>query len=249
MSRAALVVLAHGSRDSRSAATVREIAVITKRLGSELTVAPAFLDHTGPDLGHVVDRLADGDHRDIVVVPLLFNAAYHARVDCPAAVAQVQERHRGIRLRRAPTSSAADRRCCRPLDQRLSEALASARCPAPQALVLASAGTSDPESKAAVLALANQWAERRRLPVSVAFASTTTPTADEAVRRWTRSGFRRVAVGSLFIAPGTLPDRVQALAFRAGAIAVSAPIGAHVHLCRAILDRYRVGAGRSDALV
>ena len=49
-------------------------------------------------------------------------------------------------------------------------------------------------------------------------------------------------MGSLFIAPGKLPDRAAELALEAGAVAVSAPLGAHEELSRVILARYSVGA-------
>ena len=56
------------------------------------------------------------------------------------------------------------------------------------------------------------------------------------------AGRRHVAVASLFLAPGFLPDRAAELALEAGAIAVSAPLGAHPELARVILARYAVGA-------
>ena len=39
-----------------------------------------------------------------------------------------------------------------------------------------------------------------------------------------------------------LPDRAAELAYEAGAVAVSAPLGAHDELARVILARYSVGA-------
>ena len=86
------------------------------------------------------------------------------------------------------------------------------------------------------------WGARHRLPTTVAFASTAPPSTGEAVRDWRRQGRRHVAVGSLFIAPGMLPDRATELALEAGAVAVSAPLGAHDEVARVILARYCVGA-------
>ncbi len=47
-----------------------------------------------------------------------------------------------------------------------------------------------------------------------------------------------MAVGSLFIAPGMLPDRVRSQALESDAIVVSEPLGANPQLCTLILDRY-----------
>ena len=110
------------------------------------------------------------------------------------------------------------------------------------ALVLAAAGSSDARANADVARLARLWGHRHHLPTSVAFASTAPPSTGEAVRDWRRQGTRYVAVGSLFIAPGKLPDRAEELALEAGAVAVSAPLGAHEELSRVILARYSVGA-------
>ena len=55
-------------------------------------------------------------------------------------------------------------------------------------------------------------------------------------------GRRHIAVASLFLAPGFLPDRAAELAIEAGAVAVSEPLGAHPELARTILARYAVGA-------
>lgn len=76
------VLLAHGSPDPRSAACVRAAAsAVSSRTGLE--VVAAFLDHDEPSLAGAVDGRGD----DVVVLPLLLSAAFHARVDVPEAVA------------------------------------------------------------------------------------------------------------------------------------------------------------------
>ncbi len=99
-----------------------EIVENLRALHPGLPVEAAFLDHTDPDLVTAVDRLADVGHREIVVVPLFLTAAYHARVDSPAAVDRVQARHPDIRLRLADVVGT-DPLLLTALDDRLSEAL------------------------------------------------------------------------------------------------------------------------------
>jgi len=55
-------------------------------------------------------------------------------------------------------------------------------------------------------------------------------------------GRRHIAMGSLFLAPGFLPDRAAELALEAGAVAVAAPLGVDEELVRTMLARYAVGA-------
>lgn len=241
MSAPALIALAHGSRDPRSARTVREIVASTKALRPDLKIEAAFLDHARPDLDSVVDRLVRRGHAEIVVVPLLLTEAYHARVDVPEVVQAAGERHEGLAIRVADVVGT-DAGLLAVLDFRLRGALRESRVRELDALVLAAAGSSDARANETVARLARLWGNRHHLPTSVAFASTAPPSTGEAVRGWRRQGRRHVAVGSLFIAPGKLPDRAEELALEAGAVAVSAPLGAHEELSRVILARYSVGA-------
>ena len=241
MSAPALVTLAHGSRDPRSARSVREIVSVTRKLRPDLHMETAFLDHVKPDLDSVFERLVSKGYDEIVVVPLLLTSAYHARVDVPAAVQRAASTNGDVAVRVAEVVGT-DPALLGILDERLRQALSSARVRELDALVLAAAGSSDARANAAVARLARVWGTRHRLPTSVAFASAAPPSTGEAVREWRRQGRRHVAVGSLFVAPGTLPDRAAELALEAGAVAVSAPLGAHDELGRLILARYSVGA-------
>lgn len=241
MSAPALIAIAHGSRDPRSARTVRAIVATTKAIRPDLKIEAAFLDYARPDLDAVVDRLVARGHTEIVVVPLLLTEAYHARIDVPEVVAAAAARHESLGIRVADVVGT-DAALLSVLDVRLREALRESRVRELDALVLAAAGSSDALANASVARLARLWGNRHHLPTSVAFASTAPPSTGEAVRDWRRQGRRHVAVGSLFIAPGKLPDRAEELSLEAGAVAVSAPLGAHEELSRVILARYSVGA-------
>ena len=82
------------------------------------------------------------------------------------------------------------------------------------ALVLAAAGSSDHLANQAVARLARLWGSRHKLPTVAAYASAAPPATGEAVRQFRAEGRRHIAVGSLFLAPGTLPDRAAELASR-----------------------------------
>ena len=128
------------------------------------------------------------------------------------------------------------------LDLRMREALRSARARELDALVLAAAGSSDPLANQSVARLARLWGTHHKLPVTAAFASSAPPATGEAVRAFRKEGRRHIAVASLFLAPGFLPDRAAELALEAGAVAVSEPLGAHPEIARTVLARYAVGA-------
>lgn len=241
MAAPALIALAHGSRDRRSAATIKALVTEVRAMRPDLKVEAAFLELSKPDFHTVVDRLVKAGHEEIVVVPLLLTEAYHAKVDVPAAVAEASARHPHVRVQ-ASSILGLEASFLEVLDERLRDALAEARVRELDALVLAAAGSSDPLANQAVARLARLWGSHHKLPVTAAFASSAPPATGEAVRAFRAEGRRHIAVASLFLAPGFLPDRAAELALEAGALAVSAPLGAHPNLARAILARYAVGA-------
>jgi sirohydrochlorin ferrochelatase len=241
MTAPALVALAHGSRDPRSAETIKSLVEEVRGMRPDLRIEPAFLELSKPSFGTVVDRLVKAGYDEIVVVPLLLTEAYHAKVDVPEAVAAATARHQNVRIR-ATGVLGLEPVFLEVLDRRLRAALRDARVRELDALVLTAAGSSDQLANQAVARLARLWSARHKLPTVAAYASAAPPAAGEAVRQFRTEGRRHIAVGSLFLAPGTLPDRAAELALEAGAVAVSEPLGADPEVARTILARYAVGA-------
>ncbi|MBE7325630.1 sirohydrochlorin chelatase [Nocardioides sp. Y6] len=241
MAAPALVALAHGSRDPRSAATVKALVEEVRRMRPDLRIETAFLGLSKPSFTTTVDKLVRAGYDEIVVVPLLLTEAYHAKVDVPEAVAEAMSRHAGLQIR-ATSVLGLEASFLDVLDIRMREALKEHRVRELDALVLASAGSSDPLANQSVARLARMWGARHKLPVTAAFASAAPPASGEAVRAFRAQGRRHIAVASLFLAHGQLTDRATELALEAGAVAVSEPLGAHPEVARTILARYAVGA-------
>lgn len=241
MTAPALVALAHGSRDLRSAETVQALVDEVRRLRPDLRIEAAFLERAQPCFAEVVAALVADGFDEIVVVPLLLTEAYHARVDVPGVAADATSRHEGVRIRVTDVLGL-EPAFLDVLDQRLREALTRARVRELDALVLAAAGTSDALAVQSITRLARLWGSRHRLPVQAAFASAAPPATGEAVRAFRAQGRRHIAVGSLFLAPGLLYDRAAELAEEAGAVAVAEPFGADREVARTVLARYLVGA-------
>jgi len=241
MTAPALVALAHGSRDPRSSQTITALTDEVRAMRPDLRIEPAFLELCKPSFASVVDRLVRAGYDEIVVVPLLLSEAYHAKVDVPRALTEATERHPNLRIR-ATDVLGLEPVFLEVLDRRLRSALSDARVRELDALVLAAAGSSDQLANQAVSRLARLWGSKHRLPVVAAYASAAPPTTGEAVRQFRAEGRRHIAVGSLFLAPGLLPDRAAELALEAGAVAVSGPLGADPEVARTVLARYAVGA-------
>ncbi|MDQ4094209.1 MAG: sirohydrochlorin chelatase [Actinomycetota bacterium] len=227
----ALVAVAHGSRNPRSAAVATELVELVRARRPGLAVRLAFLDLSAPRLPDVLAGLAGTGHQSAVVVPLLLGRAYHARVDVPGALARAQRRHPALELRTADVLGP-DERLAALARWRVIEAGGAAA----DAVVLAAAGCSDPQANAAVAEVAGGWA----VP---AFAAATSPPVEAVVAGLVARGARRVAVASWFLAPGLLPDRVRAAALAAHpGVVVAEPLGADPAVADVILDRYDAAA-------
>ncbi|MDI5971735.1 sirohydrochlorin chelatase [Streptomyces sp. SL13] len=232
-----LLLVAHGSRDPRHAATVRTLAARVAALRPRTRVETAFLDHCDPAAGAVLDRLAAGAVRDVVAVPLLLTAAYHARCDVPSVLAAARERHPGLTLRQAPVLGPSPL-LVEALERRLSEA-GAAWDRASTAVVLAAAGTSDAGALAVIEDVARQWRERGGWrAVRPAYASTASPRTGDAVRALRGEGARHIVVAPYVLAPGRLPDRVAADAADSGADLLSGVLGPAPEVARLVLRRF-----------
>ncbi|WP_033290532.1 sirohydrochlorin chelatase [Amycolatopsis jejuensis] len=202
-----LVAVAHGSRDPRSAATVRALVDVVRAQAPGLDVHEAFLDLSEPRVTEVLRGLYTQGHRAAVVVPLLLGSAFHARVDLPALVDEVTAECPGFRIQVSDVLGADPALEAVALDR-----LAGARRRSGTGVLLSAVGSSNPQANAVVAAMAARWEKRLGLPVSETFASATQPDIPAAAARLRARGVRHLIVATWFLAPGLLPDRIALLA-------------------------------------
>ncbi|MFI1331740.1 sirohydrochlorin chelatase [Streptomyces sp. NPDC020845] len=249
-----LLVIAHGSRDPRHAATVAALCARARSLRAGLRVEAAFLDFNAPRVGQVLDRLAAEGAHDIVALPLLLTRAFHAKADIPAVLREATARHLGLRVRQAEVLGPSPL-LTRALERRLYEAGLRPGDRRSTGVVLASAGSTDPEAIAVIAEIAREWRHTGWCAVRPAFASAAIPAGfprtEDAVRALRAEGVRRVAVAPYVIAPGRLPDRIAYGARDAGADVLAGVLGPAPELARLLLRRYdeaRAGAEELTAL-
>ncbi|TDD43753.1 sirohydrochlorin chelatase [Saccharopolyspora elongata] len=207
---APLVAVAHGSRDPRSAATIHALLDVVRATRPDLDVRVAFLDLSAPRVGDVLSAVHGDGHSAAVVVPLLLGRAFHARVDVPAAVADVERRYPRFQVHVSDVLGP---------DPRLDEAawrrlVAEGADPDDPDLgvVLAGAGSSHAAANRLVADVAGRWqAKAAWAGVVPAFAAAAEPDVPAAIEALRARGARRFAVASWFLAPGLLPDRITGL--------------------------------------
>ncbi|MFC8512165.1 sirohydrochlorin chelatase [Streptomyces sp. NPDC057257] len=225
----ALVVVAHGSRDPRALRTVRKLL---DRVRDQRPGLPVHLGHIELNEPLLPDTLDSLGTRETVLVPLLLSRGYHIKRDIPEMAAASRARAR-VAGALGPHPLLVDA-----LQARLVEAGWRTRMDEKtrrgSAVVLAAAGSRDPESKVDTNRTAELLAERLGVPVVPAYATTAAPTVQNAIDSLQARGFHRVAVASYFTAPGRFATEC---AEKAPWIA-SAPLGTHPAMAKLLLHRY-----------
>ncbi|WP_404829439.1 sirohydrochlorin chelatase [Streptomyces albicerus] len=225
----ALVLVGHGSRDPRALSTIRTLMDRIRELRPDLPVHLGHIELNEPLLPDTLATLGTGD---AVLVPLLLSRGYHVKQDIPEAAAAAQARTR-IAGPLGPHPLLVET-----LYERLVEAgwrtrLGDAERRA-SGIVLAAAGSRDPDAAVDTRRTAKLLAERLGVPVVPAYASAAAPTVPHAVRALAARGRHRVAVASYFTAPGRFSTECAA----AAPWIAAAPLGAHPAMARLVLHRY-----------
>ncbi|MPY84569.1 MAG: sirohydrochlorin chelatase [Actinophytocola sp.] len=237
---APLVVVAHGSRDPRSAATVRDLAEGVRALAPGSDVRTAFIDLSEPPLPDVLAELAAEGYGEAVVVPLLLGDAFHSRVDLPALVAESERRLPGLRVSVSEVLGP-DPLLLDAVRARLAEAGA-----APDSglgVVLAGVGSADAGANDVVARVAARLHRREDYAAITHAFATCGPDVESAIAALRARGAERIAVAPWFLAPGLLLDRVDRHARAAAPNAVlAAPLGAADLVATVVLDRYTTTA-------
>lgn len=225
----ALVVVAHGSRDPRALSTVRALLDKVRALRPGLPVRLGHIELNEPLLP---DTLAALDTDEAILVPLLLSRGYHVKRDIPEMAAEAR-----VNARVAPALGPHPL-LVEALYARLVEAGWRTRMDdatrRESAVILAAAGSRDPESKLDTSHTAHLLANRLGVPVIPAYATTAAPTVQDALRTLAARGRTRVAIASYFTAPGRFATECA----QAAPWIASAPLGTHPAMARLLLHRY-----------
>jgi sirohydrochlorin ferrochelatase len=235
-----LVAVAHGSQDPRASATVGELmSMVADRSARRGLGVPdlrtAYLGHAPPSLPQVMSTIEAG--RRVRVLPLLLTAAYHSKADIPRLLTRAASEFPRLLVSYGETLGPHPR-LLRALERRLAEEDPGADRTR-TGVVLAAAGSSDPEANATIANLAAQWQDQAGwFAVRPAYASAADPSPAAAVTGLLQAGAPRVVVATYLLAPGFFADRIRTSSLAAGASAVSPALGACTEVADVLIDRF-----------
>ncbi|MFD9330927.1 sirohydrochlorin chelatase [Streptomyces sp. NPDC060065] len=232
----ALVLVAHGSRDPRTLSTVRSLIERIRELRPHLAVHLGHIELNEPLLPDTLASLQSTRSTrtgEAVLVPLLLSRGYHVKRDIPEAAAAAAPLRTRVAAPLGPHPLLVETLYARLVEAgwrtRMSDSTRRA-----SGIVLAAAGSRDPDAAVDTRRTAHLLAERLGVPVVPAYASAAAPTVAAAVRAMAARGRHRIAVASYFTAPGRFATECAA----AAPWIAAEPLGDHPAMARLVLHRY-----------
>lgn len=216
-----LVLVAHGTRKQSGVAMVGDLA---QRVSETLrqTVHVSFVDVLGPTPSELLSAMAG----PAIVVPAFLSRGYHVTTDIPEHVDA--SGHPDVTVTKALGPGPQ-------LVRVLADRLVESGWRQDDSVILAAAGTSDPNAQRDLHTMATGLSALTSSRVELAFAATGTPQVADAVESLRDRGARRVVVASYLLSEGLFQDRLRA----SGADVVTDPLGTHPGLVRLIANRFR----------
>jgi sirohydrochlorin cobaltochelatase len=229
--RPGLLLVGHGTRDSRGLGEFQTIARQVAELADGFLVEACYLELAEPSIATAMQRLLERGVRRVTVAPLLLFAAGHAKKDIPGAVeaarAEGGRRKAEGGRKEFGASEVAEKddlvidyvgalECHEKIVElsarRYEEALAERATvdPAETLLILVGRGSSDAEAIAAMKRFAELRA--RRTPVGkaeVCFVAVAKPMLDEMLERAARSDFRLIVVQPHLLFAGEVLEEIS----------------------------------------
>ncbi|MDO5678076.1 MAG: hypothetical protein Q4G35_11280 [Propionibacteriaceae bacterium] len=236
MTAPAIVLVADGPDDEAVNSSLRSITHDLAETRPDLRIFLARVGGANPSLEDVVQSLVDHEVAEAVLVPLdLVSAADHrGELDSFCHSADI---HLAISRPIGPASELLNI-----LDERVREALHRGGALEIDGLILAAPAGGDVRGSSLLARRARQWSAHHRIPVQLAVEEGSGRSTAAAVASLRSQGRRHIAVGSVYLTPTPAYYASAQAALRAGAIAVTSPIGQTPHLRQLILARYAFGA-------
>src|SRR5215208_3078921 len=239
----ALLIVGHGSRDSRGAAEFHDLVDLVCRRNPSLTVEGGFIELSRPPISECVDRLAERGTRNVAAVPLMLLAAGHAKDDIPATLVREKIGHpemnfsygRALGIRPELLELMGERISSVLLEEEKGET----------AILIVGRGSSDPDANSDLSKIARLFYEGRPYPVvESAYVSMTPPDVANGLDRCLKLGANHVVVFSYFLFTGVLEERIrgQSEAFtRANPgveVRYAGYFGPHARIADLVVERY-----------
>ena len=242
MSKTAVMVCGHGSRDPEAIREFERLAGALRTRLEEHDVETGYLEFARPIIREGLDALKRKGARRIVAVPGMLFAAAHVKNDLPWEINSFAAENPGIEVRFG-RELGIEPKLLRAAADRIEPVLGKAKREETLLLVVGR-GTNDPDANSNIAKVARMLSEGMGFGwTEVAFSGVAHPRTDAALRRAARLGFPRIVVFPYFLFTGVLVKRIYAQTDEAAArhpeieFAKAAYLRDHPLLLDAFVDR------------
>ena len=216
MSKTAVMVCGHGSRDPEAIREFERVAgAIRARLG-EYDVETGYLEFARPVIREGLEALKRRGAKRILAVPGMLFAAAHVKNDLPWEINSFAAENPGMEILFG-RELAIEPKLLRAAADRIEAAIGEAKREETLLLVVGR-GTNDPDANSNIAKVARMLSEGMGFGwTEVAFSGVAHPRTDAALRRAARLGFPRIVVFPYFLFTGVLVKRIYEAADRVAA--------------------------------
>ena len=206
-----IMICGHGSRDKGAVEEFNQLAVRIKERLPDHNVESGFLEFATPVIGEGLDKLRDGGAKKIVCLPGMLFAAGHVKNDLPSEINNYAADNEGLELIFA-ADLGINAGLLDAAKQRIEETLDAAENDVSREdtlLLVVGRGTNDSDANSNVAKVTRMlweglgvgWAE-------TAYSGVAYPLVDQALKRVTQMGFKRIVVFPYFLFSGILVTRI-----------------------------------------
>jgi sirohydrochlorin cobaltochelatase len=211
MSKTAIMVCGHGSRDTDAMREFESLTAGIRRLMPELDVGAGYLEFARPTIAEALEELKEKGATNILAVPGMLFAAGHVKNDLPSEINEFAARNPDIVIRFGRDLTI-DPKLLRAAADRIEAALDQVSDEVERSetlLVVIGRGTSDPDANSNIAKVARMlwegmgfgWAE-------IGFSGVAFPRVGPALERAVKLGFKRILVFPYFLFTGVLVKRI-----------------------------------------
>jgi sirohydrochlorin cobaltochelatase len=250
MDKPTLLLVGHGSRNQDGNDEILHFTGHWREQHPDWRIEVCFIEYADVLLDEGLDRAA-ANSAQVLVIPIILNAAGHVKMEIPAAIEEARARHPGVtfvaarHLGMGPEILAI-------LQTQLTGLMKQLAMPDPltTGVILLGRGSSDAGANGELAKMARWVYEQNDHElVDLAFTGITWPRLETVVQRQVRLGMKQICIVPVYLFTGVLIERIKAQVERLERQYpdVAFALGNHFGFDKGIYDLLDRRAGNSDA--
>ena len=204
-----ILLVGHGSRAEQGNVEIETFAKQWRDHHPDWHIDVCFIEFADVLLDAGFD-LAAKKSKNVIVVPLILNAAGHVKMEIPEHLAEARKRHPDVEFKYA-THLGASEAILSIIKRSLQKTMAAIDMPDPKTtgVIVLGRGSSDKIANGEVAKMARWlWEETQHELVDIAFTGITYPRLESAVQRQVKLGMTQICILPYYLFTGTLIERI-----------------------------------------